>query len=206
MFLRTQAHIIFCILLLNLFGPAANSQNIDIDILRTINPQDPTSKFWQGVSDSYIFVSGTAALGPLVVGLIKKDKDLQHKACETILAIGINIVATDILKTTVNRTRPADEYPNDVYAVTVSNGHSFPSGHTSLAFATATSLTLAYKKWYIAAPAYLWAGCVGYSRMYLGKHYPSDVFVGAVVGTGSAFLSHWLSQKLFRPKQINTNQ
>jgi membrane-associated phospholipid phosphatase len=74
-----------------------------------------------------------------------------------------------------------------------------PSGHTSTAFATATSLSMAYPKWYVIIPSYAWASSVGYSRMHLGVHYPSDVFIGAIVGSGSAFLTHkanqWLEKK-----------
>lgn len=205
MFLVMRIHIACWIFLGSFFGPDANSQNIDIDLLRSINPQQPNSKFWQGATDSYLWVSGGATLGTLAVGLIKNDKELRYKAYETIIAIGIDVVVTDVLKAAFNRKRPVDEYPNDIYALTVSNGHSFPSGHTSLAFATATSLTLTYKKWYVAAPAYLWASCVGYSRMYLGKHFPSDVFAGAVIGAGSSYLSHWLSKKLFRSRAIQKN-
>ncbi|MEO6719050.1 MAG: phosphatase PAP2 family protein [Ferruginibacter sp.] len=195
-----RIHIACCILLLNIFGYNANSQNIDIDLLRSINPQNPSSKFWRGASDSYTWVSAGATLGTLAVGLINNDKELRYKAYETLIAIGINVAVTDGLKVVFNRTRPADKYPNDIYPSSVSNGHSFPSGHTSLAFATATSLTLTYKKWYVAVPAYLWAGCVGYSRMYLGKHFPSDVVAGALVGAGSSYLSHWLSKKIFKSK------
>ena len=74
-----------------------------------------------------------------------------------------------------------------------------PSGHTSTAFATATSLSLAYPKWYVVAPSFIWAGTIGYSRMHLGVHYPSDVVVGALVGSGSAFLCYkanqWINKK-----------
>ena len=76
---------------------------------------------------------------------------------------------------------------------------SMPSGHTSLAFATATTLTLSYPKWYVIAPSYFWACSVGYSRMNLGVHYPSDVAAGALLGAGSAYITHlvngWLRQK-----------
>ena len=81
------------------------------------------------------------------------------------------------------------------------HGRSFPSGHTSLAFSTAASLSIQFNKWYVTLPAYLWAGSVAYSRMYLGVHYPTDVLGGAAVGIGSAYLAHWLNQKFFKNKK-----
>jgi len=206
MFSLKRIHIACFLALLTCFGLRADSQNIDINLLRSINPESPTSKFWVTSSDSYRWVSGGVIVGSLAVGLFEHDKDLQHKAYETMIAAGINIVVTQGLKELCRRPRPAEEYPNDIIALTASKDASFPSGHTSLAFATATSLALTHKKWYITVPAYMWAGCVGYSRMYLGKHFPSDVLAGAVVGAGSAYLSHWLSKKLFRPKQLKVDK
>ena len=203
MLLKRNFHIV-CLGLLLQFAQNLHAQNFDINLLRTINPHDPHAAFWQGTSKSYIFVSGAATLGSLAYGLIKSDKDVQYKAAETLLAIGIDVAVTTGLKGLINRTRPSDEYPNDVFVLNTSNGHSFPSGHTSLAFATATSFALSYRKWYVIAPAYLWAGCVGYSRMYLGKHFPSDVLGGAIVGAGSSLLSHWLSKKIFKQNKPAT--
>ncbi|MBC7888697.1 MAG: phosphatase PAP2 family protein [Ferruginibacter sp.] len=201
MFLLKPIHIICC---LCLFGPAVQSQNIDINLIRSINPQYPNSDLWKNTSGSYLFVSGAASLGSLTYALIKNDKDLKYKSYELVIAIGINVVATDGLKVIFNRTRPAYRYPNEVFVLTSPKGYSFPSGHTSLAFATATSLTLTHKKWYIAVPAYLWAGAMGYSRMYLGKHYPSDVLGGALVGAGSSLLAHWLGKRLFKQGPVKT--
>lgn len=186
------------LVLLKFYGFEADAQNIDINLLKSINPRVPHAWYWNTASDSYILVSGSATLGTLAYSLLKHDKNMQHKAYETIIALGINVVATDGLKSIFNRTRPAEQYPNDVFALTSSDKHSFPSGHTSVAFATATSFTLAYKKWWVVVPAYAWASSVAYSRMYLGKHYPSDVLAGALVGTGSSLLSHWISKKIFK--------
>jgi len=72
---------------------------------------------------------------------------------------------------------------------------SFPSGHTSTAMSTATALSMAYPKWYVMAPAFLWAGTIGYSRMYLGVHYPTDVTSGTAVGVGSALSMSFMKVK-----------
>ncbi|MDX5321099.1 MAG: phosphatase PAP2 family protein, partial [Bacteroidota bacterium] len=55
-------------------------------------------------------------------------------------------------------------------------------------------------KWYVAVPAFTWAGLASYSRMHLGVHYPGDVAAGAVIGSGSAVLCYyanrWLRKEL----------
>jgi membrane-associated phospholipid phosphatase len=178
------------------------AQNIDIEILKSINPRYPDAAVWKAASGTIDWAAGGITIGTLAYGFIKKDKTIQQNGYELVISSAINIAATQILKVTVNRTRPADRYPNEVFVNSPSSGKSFPSGHTSQAFATATTLTLQYKKWYVWVPAYLWAGSVGYSRMYLGKHYPTDVLAGAIIGAGSSYLSHIISNKLFRNKKV----
>ena len=104
--------------------------------------------------------------------------------------VGSGVVA-QIIKYLVERPRP-------LMPAIVETGYSFPSGHTTAAFATATAMTLSYKKWYVAVPSYLYAGFVGYSRMRLGVHYPSDVFGGMVIGIGAGFLTWKLDQIIFK--------
>ncbi|MBK9735061.1 MAG: phosphatase PAP2 family protein [Saprospiraceae bacterium] len=126
---------------------------------------------------------------------------MQQHGYELLISIGVSSLFSETLKSAFSRTRPADKYPNEVFVSNPVHGRSFPSGHTTVAFATATTLSLQYKKWYVVVPAYLGAASVGYSRMYLGKHYPSDVLAGAVIGIGSGYLSHWLTKKIFKKKK-----
>jgi membrane-associated phospholipid phosphatase len=178
-----------------------NTQNLDVDVLKDINPRYPTSDVWSAVSNTTYVITAAVPIGTFAYGLIENDKQAQHNAIETAISIGISSVISEAFKRTLNVTRPADKYPYQVFVTTPDHGRAFPSGHTTLAFATATSLALEYKKWYITVPAYVWAGAVGYARMYEGYHLPSQVLGGAAIGVGSAFASHWISNKLWKPKE-----
>ena len=76
------------------------------------------------------------------------------------------------MKEIIGRKRPLDD---------VVGNPAFPSGHTAYAFAGATLLAARYPK--LRIPLYIGAGLVGVTRIYLGRHYASDVIAGAAVGT-----------------------
>jgi membrane-associated phospholipid phosphatase len=189
--------------LLLLFLPVSlSSQNIDIRLLRSFNSPEtlPLDNFFRFVSnaDAYIVLGIPAAMG--TVGMIKHDNQLFRNACVTLAATVVNSGITLAMKYSFNRERPFVTYP-DIMKKSVGGSPSFPSGHTSMAFATATSLTLEYPKWYIIVPSYTWASAIAYSRMELGVHYPSDVLIGAMVGAGSAYLTYKINQKLLNPNK-----
>jgi membrane-associated phospholipid phosphatase len=193
-----------CILLVTgciLFYVSSFAQNWDIDLLKKINPESPNSTLMKGLSSSSYPIGVLTPMSLLAAGFIKRDKALQYKGWQSAGALAIDVALTAALKYSINRDRPAEKYPNEVFPYTNETDPSFPSTHTSVAFATATTLTLEFRKWYVAVPAYLWAAGVGYSRLYLGEHYPTDVIGGAVVGAGSAFLSEWLTKKILNPKK-----
>ena len=173
------------------------AQNLDIHILRYLNTPDklPSDKFFQFVSNSAVFLDIGVPVGIVTTGLIKHDDQTIRKACVAIAAAAISSGITVAVKYSVNRSRPFVTYP-DIAKKSAAGSPSFPSGHTSGAFVLATSLTLSYPKWYIIVPAYSWACTVAYSRMDLGVHYPSDVLAGALIGTGSAWLTHYVNKKL----------
>lgn len=189
-------------LILLIFFPAyLLAQNIDIDLLKKINPRDASSGFWAVTSSSAYWVPASAAGGTWLTGIVKKDRQLKVKGYEIVINAAVSAAVSEALKRAIGRDRPAETYPNDVFPAQVKHGRSFPSGHTILAFATATTISLQYKKWYVVVPAYVWAAAVGYSRLYRGVHYPSDVLSGAAIGIGTGYLSHWLTQKIFKPEK-----
>ncbi len=187
---------LYCLLTLTIFS-SATAQNADIRLLRDINLDRNThlDGFFKGITDTTVPVAFGIPVVVMGVGLLKKDAPTRRKA----IVIGSSLVASSaitlVMKKAINRPRPFVTYP-DIQKLTDGGSASFPSGHTSIAFAAATSLSLEYPKWYVIAPSYLWAGTVGYSRMHLGVHYPSDVLAGAVVGAGTSFVTYKVNRWL----------
>lgn len=175
-----------------------NAQNWEINFLHDINPSQSHPAFQQNISQSVYPLALATPVSIFTIGLLKKDKKLQQQSYKIAASLIINTAITQGLKYTINRNRPYEDYPTIINPYTIEKDASFPSGHTSTAFALAASVSMQHKKWYVVVPAYAWAGSVGYSRMYLGEHYPTDVLAGAVIGVGSAYLSNWLSKKLIR--------
>ncbi len=191
------------VVILCLFVPAKQTyaQNWDINLLKSINPSQPDNQFWKSVTSTAKPLAVAAPISMFAVSLINKDKQLRANAYKMAGSLLITAVLTEGIKRTLNRDRPFVTYPQEVFPNTIDEtGKSMPSGHTAFAFTTATSLFTAYPKWYVGLPLYAWATSVGYSRLYLGQHYPSDVLLGAVVGTGSALASNWLYKKMTHKK------
>ena len=134
-----------------------------------------------------------------LTGYVNKDEAMKRNGVKTVVAIGATLLITEGFKQSIKRPRPYSSAPEDIISRCKTSGFSFPSGHTSVAFATATALTLSTKRWYVAVPAFTYAGLIGYSRMRLGAHYASDVLAGIIVGVGTSLLTwqcdKWINNK-----------
>ncbi len=189
-----------------LFTTVTQAQSIaELNTLRRINPNNPNSAVWNSLSNTSKYISVGVPVGYFVAGLMHDDKALKQKAAYTAAAILLNTASTTLLKNVIKRERPYNSYTG-IFPDKIESDYAFPSGHTSSAFATATSLAIATKKWYVAVPAFAWSAGVGYSRIYLGQHYPSDVIMGALVGSSSALICHWATRQLAKRKKIKTLQ
>ncbi|MBI1221318.1 MAG: phosphatase PAP2 family protein [Bacteroidetes bacterium] len=157
--------------------------------------------FFKGVSASVSPITLLTPASLLAYSYLKDDAKVREKAWICAGGIVVNSGISLVLKLAVKRERPYAAHP-DIQAVVQTGPYSFPSAHSSNAFMTATCLTLLFPKWYVAVPAYAWAGLSAYSRMHLGVHYPGDVIGGALIGTGSAVLCYygnrWLRKQMHR--------
>jgi undecaprenyl-diphosphatase len=182
-------------LLALLFVTGLFAQGADLNLLKSINgPPTGADSKWKFISHKAIIVNVAAPVSLVVAGFINHDDNLKISGLQTAASFIVAGTATYAIKNIFDRQRPFVSHPDVIYAKEYPTDAAFPSGHTSFAFSTATSLSLAIPKWYVIAPSFLYAGAVGYSRMYLGVHYPSDVLGGAIVGAGSAFIT-WKLQK-----------
>lgn len=139
------------------------------------------------LDDIMIFVSALGdggfiwiAIGVLFLLLGFRNKIWRKRGWLVLFSLAANaLVCNVLLKPLVDRTRPYDLYGYDILIPPVGDA-SFPSGHTAASFAAATAIYAIHKKWGIAA--YIFAAVMGFSRLYLGVHFPTDVLAGAMVG------------------------
>ena len=197
---------VLCGILLLVQLPAL-SQNADINILKGINKNETKfkNKYLELCASSTTALGAGIPVGIAVAGFITHDKKLKEDALFMGAAWLVTGLVTQTTKRIVDRPRPFESYSFIVTRDDENGGLSFPSGHSSSAFCLATSLSLRYRKWYVIAPSYLFAGSVAWARMYQGVHYPSDVLAGAMVGAGSAWVSYkiqnWLDHKQKKRKE-----
>ncbi|AEG00250.1 phosphatase PAP2 family protein [Methylomonas methanica] len=92
-----------------------------------------------------------------------------------------------VLKNAFKRDRPQQAILNFRSVITPSDKFSFPSGHTSAAFLVATLVSYFFPE--LTIVLYAWAVLVGFSRIVLGVHFPTDTLMGVVLGVSVAVFS-----------------
>lgn len=118
----------------------------------------------------------------------------RFTAISILLALCLSILITNLLlKNLVARTRPHDKIQALRILIRRPQDFSFPSGHTSSSFASATVLLCTAQLW-IGVLALAIAVLIAFSRLYLGAHFPSDVFIGIILGITFGFLAVFIAR------------
>jgi len=107
-------------------------------------------------------------------------------AIQALIALTISHLIVRIIKKGYPRKRPYLTLPNTRTFPNPLVDYSFPSGHTTAVFSVAVAFSLNVTiASFILMPI---AMIVGFSRMYLGLHYPTDCIIGAILGSVTALL------------------
>lgn len=165
--------IVYC----GITGFDANAENIlarwDQQLFDRIYDAPPHSEpMWTTMDVTTEFGHYRSVMGLSILLMAYGNKDRQNTGRLLSSAYISTGVITYGMKQLFQRKRPLDD---------MLGNPSMPSGHASIAFSAATILGYRYPKWRV--PLYIGAGLVGFTRIYLGRHYTSDVLVGAAIGT-----------------------
>lgn len=132
----------------------------------------------------------------LIILFLIDGLDNRKEILALLLAVIVEVVMVELtLKNIFIRLRPESAFPKEVLLlIPKSATFSFPSGHAALAFAGAYIMSQARKRW--TWLFFLLAFLVAVSRLYLGKHYPSDTIGGSVIGLLIGFISYRVAGRI----------
>jgi undecaprenyl-diphosphatase len=136
----------------------------------------------------YLSKTGDGVLYVVIAGLLYWHEGFESQFLRAVLlAFLIERPVYFVLKNGLKRNRPQAALKNFRSIITPSDKFSFPSGHTSAAFMMATLLGFYFP--FLMIPLYCWAVLVGFSRVVLGVHFPTDILVGIILGISTALFS-----------------
>lgn len=134
--------------------------------------------------EGFIWIVATIAL------LIPK-KTRKIGAMSAVALLGSLVINNHIIKNLVQRPRPFVTFTDIQILIPTPSEFSFPSGHTSSSFAAAAVFYRFLPK-KLGVPSVVLAGLIGFSRLYVGVHYPTDVLAGVIMGILLSYMAEFL--------------
>ena len=156
---------------------------------------------WGPATAAFLVLSAWWVKGPLIVGFglcadARRRRLLPLAGLAGTIAVLLGSVLSGAIKEMVGRLRPPFADPSFIAATSAPDTPSFPSGHTTTAFAAAAAVGVFYPR--LRLPLYGLAALVGLSRIYLGVHFGLDVLAGAVLGVAIGLGVAWGTRRLWR--------
>ena len=140
----------------------------------------------------YTHLGDRGFLWLILSALLLCCKKTRRAGAVSLLALLLSLLCTNIaLKNLVRRARPWVVIEQLIPLAAEHDPHSFPSGHTSAAFASAGAWCRTLPRRWMKILSLVMAAVMGFSRLYVGVHYPSDVLAGACIGLLCGWLA-WL--------------
>src|SRR5256884_651652 len=160
--------------------------SLDVAIFRFINETLSNPLFDRCMP----FLSGNSLFVPfliVVAAVLVWRAGVRGRVCLIMLVLVICLgdpLIVNTIKHTVGRLRPFNDSPDGITRVGRGGSFSMPSAHSANWFSAAMVFFIYYRR--SARFMLPLAGLVGFSRIYNGVHYPSDVLVGGILGVGYA--------------------
>lgn len=133
-------------------------------------------------------------------GFMLWRKEYRKQGRELLICFGLTVLINNVfLKNLVDRPRPHETLSALELLIRKPRDFSFPSGHSAAGFAAAFVISKIFGR-KLGVPAYVLAASIALSRIGVGAHYPSDVVVGAAVGTTVAAMSWHTMRALERAR------
>ena len=123
--------------------------------------------------------------------LLIPKKTRKAGVMSAVALLGSLIINNNIVKNIVQRPRPFVTFADLQIIIPTPSEFSFPSGHTSSSFAAAAVFYRHLPK-KLGIPSVILAGLIGFSRLYVGVHYPTDVIAGVLMGILLSYLAEYL--------------
>ncbi|WP_413569206.1 phosphatase PAP2 family protein [Bdellovibrio sp. HCB117] len=175
--------------------------SLDKNLLMLINSQWTASwadQFFPFVTDLHKTSFFKTVLVPIVLGIFMWRRGIKKGLVIFFLCLAaISIsdgVGNKAFKKTIQRPRPGDTPGLHVVVRAPYGGYSFVSNHATNMFCFASFTAIMFPA--AAIPVYALATLIGYSRVYNGVHFPTDVFAGALLGIAFGILFALLCQKI----------
>jgi len=143
-------------------------------------------------------VAGTyGQLWLIIAALLLIFKGTRKAGISVLIAyLAVYLLGQIILKQLISRPRPCQIDQAFALLVARPSSSSFPSTHSAWAFGAATAIFMQHRKMGVAA--YVVAALIGFSRLYMFLHFPTDVLFGMVLGIALGVLAHRITMVLWK--------